>query len=128
MDQIKWLARGPKDRARRYTGYMVNGFRFHTRQRERSLLTQNSGVVVKVKTTSHDRRQIVEREINYYGTLTDIIELNHSGMYKVVLFRCDWVDINRGCKEDNLGFTLVNFSHLTQKGNNLLDDPFILAS
>ncbi|GKU87416.1 hypothetical protein SLEP1_g1813 [Rubroshorea leprosula] len=127
-DQIKWLAHGPNNKVRRYTGYMINGFRFHTKERERSLKTQNSGVVVTVKDQSYDSGQLVEKEINYYGVLTDIIELNYSGMYKLVLFRCDWVDINRGCMEDNFGFTLVNFSYLIHQGNNLLDDPFILAS
>lgn len=29
---------------------------------------------------------------------------------------------------ENLGFTFVNFSHLSYKGYNLLDGPFILAS
>ncbi|KAL4388416.1 hypothetical protein GQ457_09G021810 [Hibiscus cannabinus] len=48
--------------------------------------------------------------------------------FKVVLFKCDWVDINRGCKKDKFGFTLVNFSHLAHRGNNLIDDPYVLAS
>lgn len=74
-DQIRWLAHGPKDSARRYTSYIVNGFRFHTRELERSLLIQNSCVVVKIKTRSHDHKLIVEREINHYGALANIIDL-----------------------------------------------------
>ncbi|XP_039133790.1 uncharacterized protein LOC120270791 [Dioscorea cayenensis subsp. rotundata] len=42
-DELRLLARGPMDTARRYTGYIVNGFRFHTKARERLLRTQNSG-------------------------------------------------------------------------------------
>ncbi|XP_039145439.1 uncharacterized protein LOC120282664 [Dioscorea cayenensis subsp. rotundata] len=89
------------DTARRYTGYIVNGFRFHTKARERWLKTQNSGVVVTSKmmsyASSRDARPI-EGEINYYGVLTDIIQLNYSGRFKVVLFKCDWIDPNRAKK------------------------------
>ena len=30
-----------------YEGYVINGFRFHTRRRQRNRKTQNSGVVVE---------------------------------------------------------------------------------
>ena len=51
---------------------------------------------------------------SYYGVLKDIYEFNYYGIFKVVSFRCDWVDINspRGLKQDANGFTLVNFSRL----------------
>nr|GEV00003.1 hypothetical protein [Tanacetum cinerariifolium] len=35
---------------------------------------------------------------------------------------------DKGCKIDEFGLKLVNFSYLTHKGDNLLDDPFVLAS
>lgn len=130
-DQLRWLARGPTDTARKYNGYIVNGFRFHTKARERYLKTQNSGVVVTTKMTSYASvrdAQLIKGEVNYYGALTDIIQLNYSGRFKMVLFKCDWIDINRGCKKDKFGFTLVNFSHLAHSGTNLVHDPFVLAS
>ena len=46
----------------------------------------------------------------------------------VVLFRCNWVDINKGCKIDNLGMTLESFNYLQHTGNDICDDPFIWAS
>ena len=52
-NDIKWLARGPLEIVRRYSGYIVNGVRFHTKTRERCLKTQNSGIVVTVKTLSY---------------------------------------------------------------------------
>ncbi|KAL4347510.1 hypothetical protein GQ457_17G000020 [Hibiscus cannabinus] len=131
VEVVKWLARGPTEVVKRYSGYIINGFRYHTTRREKNLKTQNSGVVVTSKTWSYASardKQPVEGEVNYYGALKDIVELNYSGRFKVVLFKCDWVDINRGCKKDKFGFTLVNFSHLAHRGNNLIDDPYVLAS
>ncbi|CAH9135796.1 unnamed protein product [Cuscuta epithymum] len=130
-EEIKWLALGPHTSVKKYSGYFVKGYRFHTKEHERFLKTQNSGVVVTVKgecfASPRDKRPIFG-VINYYGSLNDIIELNYSGKLRVVLFKCDWVDVNRGVKKDDMGATLVNFSYLTHTGENLLDDPFVLAS
>ena len=129
-EEIKWLARGPLSSVQRFSGYIVKGYRFHTREREEFLRTQNSGVVVMAKSenysSSRDRRP-VEGVNNYYGKLTDIIKINYSGIIQVVLFKCEWVDFNRGVKEDN-GATLVNFSYKNHTGVHLTDDPFIFAS
>ena len=130
-EEIKWLARGPLKSVQRYSGYIVKGYRFHTKDREKERKSQNSGIVVSVKcesyASSRDRRP-VEGVINYYGKLNDIIELNYSGKIRVVLFKGEWVDINRGCKKDKFGATLVNFSYLSHSGANLLDDPFVFGS
>ena len=75
------LARGPERHVTSYSGYFVNGFRFHTKQREDSKRTQNSGVVVKGEFQSSN--------IPYYGSLTDIIELRYTEGIRVVLFMCD---------------------------------------
>ncbi|KAH1097056.1 hypothetical protein J1N35_013977 [Gossypium stocksii] len=42
----------------------------------------------------------VEGNVEHYGLLTDIIDLDYYGKWKVVLFRCDWADVNtaRGIK------------------------------
>ncbi|GJV58912.1 transposon, En/Spm-like protein [Tanacetum coccineum] len=63
--------------------------------------------------------------------LTDIIELEYFLEHKVVLFRCDWVDMrhSRGIKKDKYGFPLVTFSRpFIHTGESLKDDPFIIAS
>jgi hypothetical protein len=82
-DEIKWLARGPLEIVRNYSGYIVNGVRFHTKKRERCLKTQNSGICVTVKTRSYASsrdKHPKEGEINYYGALTDIIQLDYERM------------------------------------------------
>lgn len=71
----------------------------------------------------------VEGEI-WYGRLVDIFEHNYYGAYKVVVFQCDWVDINssRQIKRGAYGGTCVNFSKLIHTSQRLKDDPFIFSS
>nr|GEU58807.1 transposase, Ptta/En/Spm, plant [Tanacetum cinerariifolium] len=84
---------------RRYSGYFVKGYRFHTKNHENSLKSQNSGVVVTVLDSSN-----TQKVLSYYGSLKE------------------------GCKPDKFGITLVNFSHLTHSGSDIHDDPFVFAS
>ena len=62
--------------------------------------------------------------------LIDIIELNYSDKNRYVLFKCQLVDVisGRGCKKDEFGFSLVNFSQLIHTSDQLIDKPYVLAS
>lgn len=108
--KIRALARKPDKYGKRYSGFIINGTRFHTIRREERRKTQNSGVV----NMAHDG-------VNYYGRLSDIIELSYGSDYKVVLFKCDWYDVyhRAGMKEDEFGFTLVNFSRVIHTGEEI---------
>ncbi|XP_045831553.1 uncharacterized protein LOC123922941 [Trifolium pratense] len=46
---LQFLARGPLDKARRFTAYNINGFKFRTLAREEGLKTQNSGVFFNIQ-------------------------------------------------------------------------------
>jgi len=48
-EDIKWLARGPLRSGRQYSCYVVKGYWFHTLEREETIKTQNSGLVVTVE-------------------------------------------------------------------------------
>ena len=91
-DLIKQLSRGPNVVAKRYFGYLINGYRFHIRQRDARRKTQNSGVTLVASTTSFasskDKNSIAA-DLTYYGRIVDIVELNYYSHFKVVLFKCD---------------------------------------
>lgn len=128
-DEVNWLSLGPNTLVKKYAGYMINGFRFHTKSRERSRKTQNSGVVVTAQnesySTSRDRRPI-SGDVDHFGVINEIIELDYYCGVKVVLFKCQWADVNNrtnGVKVDDYGFTLMNSERFSDT-----DEPFVLAS
>ncbi|XP_019259987.1 PREDICTED: uncharacterized protein LOC109238017 [Nicotiana attenuata] len=133
LKDVKVLAQGPSYIAKRFSAFDVNnGYRFRTKQSEEFNVTQNSGVMVVSKTESYaSTSDNVPKfaNITYYGRLYDIMELNYYEKFKVILFKCDWDDVTkgRGIKEDDLGFTLVNFTHLTDSGDRQRHEPFIFA-
>ncbi|KAL4316902.1 hypothetical protein AHAS_Ahas15G0331500 [Arachis hypogaea] len=90
----KGLARGPNRVAKRFLNYIINGYRFHTRDRDARCKTQNSGVTLEVLTPSFasvkDKNQI-EAKVAYYGRIVDMFELDYYGQFKVVLFKYPYV-------------------------------------
>ncbi|XP_073304102.1 uncharacterized protein [Primulina huaijiensis] len=123
-DRIQWLAHGPKKHVISYMGYIINGYRFHTLDVERS--TQDSGVSIEADTvcqsSANDYSHTVGRVL-YYGVIRDIVLLDYYS-FKVPVFRCDWANHETGIKMED-GFTLVN---LHQGLRTFEGDPFILAS
>ncbi|KAK5794215.1 hypothetical protein PVK06_035428 [Gossypium arboreum] len=104
--------------------------KFHTKSSERLRRNPNCGIVVNSSITSYASARDsnpVEGNMEYYGLFTGIIELDYYGKWMVVLFRCDWVDINttRGIKKDQFGFTMVNFSQLIHTGKQFIDEPYV---
>uniref|UniRef100_A0A803MMB6 Uncharacterized protein n=1 Tax=Chenopodium quinoa TaxID=63459 RepID=A0A803MMB6_CHEQI len=84
-EELLCLARGPMKRVVTFDGYVINGFRFHTKKRQRHRKTQNSGVVVLGDAESGGK--------DFYGTLDEVIVLEYDALEnrtspKVVLFRC----------------------------------------
>ncbi|KAH0639224.1 hypothetical protein KY290_038314 [Solanum tuberosum] len=122
-DLIKELSRGPNwSVAKRYPGYLINGYRFHIRQRDARCKTQNSGVTVVASTTSFasskDKNPIAA-DLTFYGRIVDIVELDYFSHFKVVLFKCDWYEVEK----DIYGLTYVYFNKRCSE-----EEPFVLAS
>ncbi|KAK5836866.1 hypothetical protein PVK06_012669 [Gossypium arboreum] len=79
-DEVKWLSEGLNRVIKRYSAFLINGYRFHTKYRERMRRTQNCGIVVNSSITSYASARDsnpVEGNVEYYGLLTDIIELDY---------------------------------------------------
>jgi hypothetical protein len=76
---------------------------------------QNSGVRVDAYDVNGDDKTA------YYGQIQEIWELDFHG-FKIALFRCNWVDANRGVQKYKYGFISVNLSRHGYK-----TDPFVLA-
>lgn len=114
MEDLLSLSRGPLKNITCFTGYDMNGFRYRTERRDSRRCTQNSGVMV------------LGDDVEYYGVLTEILEIQYLGGRRVPLFRCNWVDVfnkDRGIRIDKYGLTSVNLQGLLQT-----DEPFVLAS
>lgn len=124
-EDLKLLASGPEIFGFKYETYFVNGFKFQIKELERKRKTQNSGVSVKAATSSYssirDENPILS-ELDYYGIITEIIELRYLDR-GVVLFGWDWVSKGSRLKQDSDGFTLANFTNVRRH-----EEPFILSS
>lgn len=120
--ETRSLVRGPNRTAKKLQGYVINGYRFHSKKRDNKCTTQNSGVFLTALTSSFasakDQNPIVGN-VNYYGAIQEILEIDYWGVLNVVLFRCCWYQEEK----DSYGLTRVNFQKLRQKS-----DPFVLAS
>ena len=115
--QLLDLARGPFEEVVCYNGYIVNGFRFRKNEIDCNKRTQSCRVLPKGDASMGNR--------DYYSVLIDIIELHYMGGNKIVMFKCDWRDVDhrgRGIMVDKFGRTLVNVTH-SLKSN----EPFVLA-
>ncbi|XP_050387384.1 uncharacterized protein LOC126803657 [Argentina anserina] len=107
-DTLFYLAKGPRRCAMSYSGFIINGKRFHTM--EANVSTQDYGVHIEA-----------DNLCNYYGIIRDILVLDFHKL-RLAVFQCDWANMGPGVKKVD-GFTLVNLHEgLTKK------DPFILAS
>lgn len=94
-----------------YKGYFVNGYVFHTESYGEARATWNSGVNLK-------------GNFEYYGTLTEVIELRYRGGNKVVLFNCEWRDASQGVRKHPT-FDLVDVKWSSRHPG---DDVFIFAA
>ena len=86
--ELKGLAKGFAYKVKSFTVYDVNGYRFHTRNYERSRPNR--------KTTNTRVRMPGTEERDYYGIVEEIYELNFECRKapNPVVFKCHWFDPN----------------------------------
>ena len=132
--EIKILAKEPNMVAVKYSSYNINGIDYHTQSYDEGRPVQSSGVALVAQTTSIEKGKgdnISVRNKAYYGIIKEILELNYQHEGKLVLFKCHWVDNrveDKWVRTDRFGITSVNFKHLFNTGEEISDEPFILAT
>jgi len=116
------LAQGPDSRARTLHRCHINNWLFRTVDIEKSLVTQNSGVLVKGDGTTGN--------MNWYGVIKRMISLEFPGQKEVILFQCDWFDVlaattnrGRGYNKDQFGVIDIDTTRYRYK-----NEPYILAA
>ena len=123
-DTLRWLSHMPQTRELSYEGYLINGFRFHTMQRDNMQISQNSGVTLVAESyhvsSMKDANPILS-STSYFGMIQEIWELDYI-KFRIPVFKCRWFDPT-GLKIDDLGLTFIDSNKIGFK-----NDPFILAT
>ena len=109
----------------KYHGYVINGCHYNTKDRDELRVTQNSGVnivAITMQISSAKDKNLVFGELCFYGIITEIWDLYYT-MFRIPVFKYNWVYNKSGIKVFEYGLTLVDFTKMAHKS-----DPFILAS
>ena len=97
----------------------VNVYKFNTKRHAFGLKTQNSEILV---IGCHGMKTR-----NYYGVLTDIIEIQYLKGKQFLVFKCIWYDVHSRATRlqiDKYGFVSINRKRKSQYQN----EPFILTT
>ena len=113
---IKILASGPSRHITTWKVYDINGFTFCVNSKDQKSLAQNSGV----RCDAIDENDVYT---TYYGFVHEIWELHYGVNVQIPVFRCQWVDHQRGVSVDNYGLRIVDLDKMGYK-----DDPWVLAN
>jgi len=109
------LASGPSTQITTWQGYDINGYRFHTKEKDMKSAAQNSGVRYEGIDDATGNTK------TYYGQIEEIWELDYGGELQIPIFRCQWVK-PKAVKVDEYGLTTVELHSVGYK-----DDQWVLA-
>ncbi|KAK1669200.1 hypothetical protein QYE76_057359 [Lolium multiflorum] len=124
--EIVLLANKPYMMVKKYNSYSINGCVFHTKEFAAGKSTQCDGVSNSAMTSSCSSskdKNPVKGEVEYYGRIVEIVELNYSNQGSVVLFKCEWSKPAGVKNITNFGVTQVNLKQL-----EFGSEPFIFTS
>lgn len=111
-NKLEWIAHGPCQEVYKYSGYDINGYRYHTKELDDKRINQNSGVSIfasGMQVCSAKDINPVFDPFTYYGVINEIWLLDYNTR-RIPVFKCDWVDSARGISTDDLGFKSVELS------------------
>ncbi|XP_057482036.1 uncharacterized protein LOC130768967 [Actinidia eriantha] len=118
-DDLWSLANGPNLLVKEYSGCIVNGVRFRTRELDNRRKTQNSGVLAV--------GDYEGKMHNFYGHLINVWEFEYMCQNKVILFQCDWY--NTGNAGRNCTIRTDKYcTSINVKSRWYQSDPFIFPS
>ncbi|XP_074356399.1 uncharacterized protein LOC141696112 [Apium graveolens] len=89
-ETIRWLAGKPSFSVLMYESYIIDGVRYHTKERDNARVVQNSGVTLVARTvqvSSAKDVNPVECDLTFYGIVQEIWELDYH-TFKAPLFLC----------------------------------------
>jgi len=118
-EDLQVLAVGPLRNGKQHEGYLINGFRFRTKESDSKRVTQQSGVFVPAA--------IGSGVDGYYGKIINIVELIYNRDKSVTLFQCEWYDVFH----EGSGFVTDSRGTITLNRNRLIleaVEPFVLAT
>ncbi|XP_060182468.1 uncharacterized protein LOC132612162 [Lycium barbarum] len=103
-------------RGRRHTGCVTKGVRYLIQRRDELRKSQNCGIVV----AGYHENELID----FYGIITDIIELEYVDENRVFLFKCKWFDLRKktGMQKDK------HFTSICVKRFWYEHDSFVLAT
>ena len=113
---IKQLAFGPSCQITTWQMYDINGFTFYVNSKDKKSAAQNSGV----RCVALDENG---EYTTYYGFVHEIWELDYGVNFQIPVFRCQWVEGQRGVSLDNYRLRIVDLSKVGYK-----DDPWVLGN
>ena len=116
-DQLLHLAYGPNRRVYRYKSFLINGWRFNTKDKDLKQKSQTSGILVK--------GDVNISNLDYSCILINIIQINYQGGNSIILFKVEWWDVYHKdrFKADKFGFPMVNVTCKLKT-----NEPYVLAS
>ncbi|KAL6209229.1 hypothetical protein ACLB2K_020172 [Fragaria x ananassa] len=104
------MSAGPNNVVATFSGYKVNGVELYTKQQDNIRSVQNNGVSlvadVMLVSSAEDKNPRHD-DMNFFGVIQYIWEVDYY-KFRVLFFKCDWVENVRGIKVEELGFTLTN--------------------
>ena len=121
---LKLLVVGPNLSVPTWKGYDINNYSFYTKSQDDKSSMQNSGVIVDANSDhfcNASDNNLIRASMPYFGVIQEIWELDYSE-FRVLVFKCKWVNDNTSVHQDELGFTLMDLNKVAY-----MDKPLIMA-